>query len=995
MSTTTRRRRPRAITSLVASATAAALVGAGIVGLGTAPALAAAPLSTAMSAQAAPSLTGIGTSSSSGQVSVSFFGSDLPAGEILSVKEGNTPLQWTTGRPATVSDTYTVPSTGTLNAKVVFAAGIKSAGELTLTVTGDHADPLGTSQDVSLTVQPYVSFGAGTTQVSAGTLTISNLPANAAIDSVALGGKNLAGHLTASATGSATTPYSLTKVPLGIHPLVITQTAPASVAYRQTQKVSPDPTPFNEDLYHVLSNGAGFAQGLYQSAYSTSEDALFVTSAAGSDGFLYRVNPRTLEVVKTVQAPFVSGTSGPRHSPLSIAVDDVNKTVWVSNTFTDSVAVYDAKTLTLRKQHPKSTIPHARDVAYDPASNRVFASSPSGGSNGGGVIYAFEAADNDHDGVPFEKIGEVALDSRAGFSPMSLDISDGKLASPNLRGGDVVIVDTATLTPSFLDVPGLETDGRGGSGIAFDTDAKRLFIATQNGDNVVIANASNGSVLANVPTGAQALNVAWDAVRQRAYVTNFGSTHLTVLDKDGTKIANLPIARSNHVTVDDKGSAYVVDKNSGNKVWKISPKIATQPTSVLGTDVSDPTGSGTTAKPDTTPLSVTVAHGEPIHLEGSGFFHPDDSGSTIAIKLDSAAAQPAAGPVTNPVNGQPLKGAYAIAQADNQGAWSIDLPFPTAKNVNDASFAWGVGDTHHLRLLTGSLKPGDAGRTIAIKVKVTGQPLKTGTPTITGAAKVDRTLTALPGTWTAGTAFTYQWNRDGQPIAGATSSTYVVTTADAGHPLTVTVNGSSAGHTDASATSAPVTAGDGTLLAGTPKITGTAQVDETLTATPGTWAPGVSTTVQWQRNGVAIVGATGTTYVPVPTDVGATLSVVVTGLLPGHGTAHGTSAQTDSVAKGVLVTAKPRIKGKAKVGKKLTVKTAGWSKGVTHRYVWKANGKVIKRTKARRLKLSKRLQGKKITVTVKATKPGYVTAKRTSAKTKRVKAPRKKGARKG
>jgi hypothetical protein len=39
----------------------------------------------------------------------------------------------------------------------------------------------------------------------------------------------------------------------------------------------------------------------------------------------------------------------------------------------------------------------------------------------------------------------------------------------------------------------------------------------------------------------------------------------------------------------------------------------------------------------------------------------------------------------------------------------------------------------------------------------------------------------------------YSWNRNGDPIAGATSSTYALTGADAGAAITVTVPGSELG----------------------------------------------------------------------------------------------------------------------------------------------------------------------------------------------------------
>jgi len=68
-----------------------------------------------------------------------------------------------------------------------------------------------------------------------------------------------------------------------------------------------------------------------------------------------------------------------------------------------------------------------------------------------------------------------------------------------------------------------------------------------------------------------------------------------------------------------------------------------------------------------------------------------------------------------------------------------------------------------------------------------------------------------------------------------------------------------------------------------PAITGTVDVGQTLTVTPGTWSnPDVTLSYQWQRcdatgaNCAAITGATSTTYIIAPTDAGSTFSVVET-----------------------------------------------------------------------------------------------------------------------
>lgn len=64
-----------------------------------------------------------------------------------------------------------------------------------------------------------------------------------------------------------------------------------------------------------------------------------------------------------------------------------------------------------------------------------------------------------------------------------------------------------------------------------------------------------------------------------------------------------------------------------------------------------------------------------------------------------------------------------------------------------------------------------------------------------------------------------------------------------------------------------------------PSISGTAQEGQTLTAANGTWTgtPTPTLTRRWRRNGVAISGATAATYVPVADDIGAVITLAVTG----------------------------------------------------------------------------------------------------------------------
>jgi len=84
-------------------------------------------------------------------------------------------------------------------------------------------------------------------------------------------------------------------------------------------------------------------------------------------------------------------------------------------------------------------------------------------------------------------------------------------------------------------------------------------------------------------------------------------------------------------------------------------------------------------------------------------------------------------------------------------------------------------------------------------------PQNSALPAITGTATPGHTLSCSAGSWTnSPTAFAYRWKRNDNPIAGATSASYVVTTADTSHKLTCTVAATN-GAGSTTATSAAVT----------------------------------------------------------------------------------------------------------------------------------------------------------------------------------------------
>jgi 5'-nucleotidase len=96
------------------------------------------------------------------------------------------------------------------------------------------------------------------------------------------------------------------------------------------------------------------------------------------------------------------------------------------------------------------------------------------------------------------------------------------------------------------------------------------------------------------------------------------------------------------------------------------------------------------------------------------------------------------------------------------------------------------------------------GTTIDVPLTITVPPITAvDAPAISGTARVGRTLTAIPGSWSVPSPeVTYQWNRAGVPIDAAQAATYTLVPADAGAAITVSVTATTPGFSPGVATSA-------------------------------------------------------------------------------------------------------------------------------------------------------------------------------------------------
>lgn len=180
-------------------------------------------------------------------------------------------------------------------------------------------------------------------------------------------------------------------------------------------------------------------------------------------------------------------------------------------------------------------------------------------------------------------------------------------------------------------------------------------------------------------------------------------------------------------------------------------------------------------------------------------------------------------------------------------------------------------------------------------------PVKLAAPSkVAVAGKVavgSRVSITTTGAWPAGTTRSWVWRNNAGTVLSR-SSTYLVSPTQAGKRLRVSVTGTLTGFSPATVTSSySVQVALGTLAAPTPRITGTAKVGSTLTATPGTWTSGTRLTYRWTANGTTISGATARTYKPTRAVIGKQIRVVVKGTKTGYRTVSKTSAATTTVKR--------------------------------------------------------------------------------------------------
>ena len=515
-----------------------------------------------------------------------------------------------------------------------------------------------------------------------------------------------------------------------------------------------------EECRHIAVSATQY-QGLpgqYQLAYSAATSSLYTSFSSGRPPVLtggvgtwnLASNPSLATVYQFPTTDFTArGATAPTgkqiESPYGIAYDEATGYVWVTQTRVNKVSVFDPATNKIIWSSAEGDVDHPREVRIDPSSGKVFVS-------GSGGISVFDTTR--HALVKKIEFTDAKGESDIAMN-MHVDSADGKLYVPSLSAGTVKVIDTKSYEVEKtiqLHKDNAEAD-LNASDVTIDKSLKEIYVSSQGdrkGTNsgITVYDLETGAYKKTIPFGTQALAITSDEARDLLYVTDYGTGNVGVVDaRTGTVVSQVSTGATsgaNDVLVTADGSAYAVARSvegasaieTDYTIDKTTGEYRTSSTEPKGKDNADsPITPGVMVKINTTvetaakPATQTASEelvktyadgaklyavkdwttGETLKLRGEGFKTQNGSkGSVLAVKLNKGRISAKEEPKFNGVEGNSA-GVWAYIQADENGNFTAELPYPTTENSN-LTENLKSGDKVSVFLLSGSVVEGDTPR---------------------------------------------------------------------------------------------------------------------------------------------------------------------------------------------------------------------------------------------------------------------------------------------
>ena len=515
-----------------------------------------------------------------------------------------------------------------------------------------------------------------------------------------------------------------------------------------------------EECRHIAVSATQY-QGLpgqYQLAYSAATSSLYTSFSSGRPPVLtggvgtwnVASTPSLATVYQFPTTDFIArGATAPTgkqiESPYGIAYDEATGYVWVTQTRVNKVSVFDPATNKIIWSSAEGDVNHPREVRIDPSSGKVFVS-------GSGGISVFDTTR--HALVKKIEFTDAKGESDIAMN-MHVDSADGKLYVPSLSAGTVKVIDTKSYeVEKTIQLHKENAEAAlNPSDVTIDKSLKEIYVSAQGdrkGTNsgITVYDLETGAYKKTIPFGNQALALASDEARDLLYVTDYGTGNVGVVDaRTGTVVSQVSTGATsgaNDVLVTADGSVYAVARSiegasaieTDYTIDKTTGEYRTSSTEPKGKDNADsPIVPGVMVKINTTvetsakPAAQTSSEelvktyadgaklyavkdwttGETLKLRGEGFKTQDGSkGSVLAVKLNKGRISAKEEPKFNGAEGNSA-GVWAYIQADENGNFTAELPYPTTENSN-LTENLKSGDKVSVFLLSGSMVEGDTAR---------------------------------------------------------------------------------------------------------------------------------------------------------------------------------------------------------------------------------------------------------------------------------------------
>ncbi|HGC2374915.1 TPA: YncE family protein [Escherichia coli] len=309
-------------------------------------------------------------------------------------------------------------------------------------------------------------------------------------------------------------------------------------------------------------------KGAYEMAYSQQENALWLATSQSrkldKGGVVYRLDPVTLEVTQAIHNDL---------KPFGATINNTTQTLWFGNTVNSAVTAIDAKTgevkgrlvLDHRKRTEEVRPLQPRELVADDATNTVYIS----GIGKESVIWVVDGG-NIKLKTAIQNTGKMS-------TGLALD-SEGKRLYTTNADGELITIDTAD--NKILSRKKLLDDGKEHFfiNISLDTARQRAFITDSKAAEVLVVDTRNGNILAKV-AAPESLAVLFNPARNEAYVTHRQAGKVSVIDAKSYKVVktfDTPTHPNSLALSADGKTLYVSVKQKSTKQQE-----ATQPDDVI------------------------------------------------------------------------------------------------------------------------------------------------------------------------------------------------------------------------------------------------------------------------------------------------------------------------------------------------------------------------------------------------------------------------------